>query len=300
MSVASGCGSGRANGLVRCGFCAQQRAVGFDISRQSNKASSRAVSTRDSGFRESQEDLCRSCGNLDKECSSHASIHSLRFGAVRCRSRGPVPLRRTWDEASSQLGSSAAPTQTSDAGSSPRRNSAPTPPRKPTQFPGRRTGSGEIPQARRHRSRTRIFCTMSAVAGPATTPLRTMAPAARAAVTHVRSDRSRTAARRSRMSLDIRSGGRISPRIPARPGPSRPAVPSSAIAMDVILGPPHIDDGTGRGRSMTLANEIGEKDVASRRGTLEGNLGGESSNCSAVDGMDPAAVRSAPGNTCSV
>ena len=128
MSVASGCGSGRANGLVRCGFCAQQRAVGFDISRQSNKASSRAVSTRDSGFRESQEDLCRSCGNLDKECSSHASIHSLRFGAVRCRSRGPVPLRRTWDEASSQLGSSASPTQTSDAGSSPRRNSAPTPP----------------------------------------------------------------------------------------------------------------------------------------------------------------------------
>ena len=51
---------------------------------------------------------------------------------------------------------------------------------------------------------------------------------------------------------------------------------------------------------MTLANEIGEKDVASKRGTLEGNLGGESSNCSAVDGMDPAAVRSAPGNTCSV
>ena len=173
-------------------------------------------------------------------------------------------------------------------------------PRKPTQFPGRRTGFGEIPQARRHRSRTRIFCTMSAVAGAATTPLRTMAPAARAAVTHVRSDRSRTAARRSRMSLDIRSGGRISPRIPARPGSSRPTVSSSVIAMDVILCPPHIDDGTGRGRSATLANEIGEKDVASRRGTLEGNLGGESSNCSAVDGMDPAAVRSAPGNTCSV
>ena len=121
-----------------------------------------------------------------------------------------------------------------------------------------------------------------------------------AAVTHVRSDRSRTAARRSRMSLDIRSGGRISPRIPARPGSSRSTVSSSVIAMDVILCPPHSDDGTGRGRSMTLANEIGEKDVASKRGTLEGNLGGESSNCSAVDGTDPAAVRSAPGNTCSV